>query len=288
MTASIVSNHLRGALQLAAIGIAAAALTACDGGGVTTPMAATGGSSSSSSSSSGGGGGTTTNVSPYLLYASNYTVFSAETNGAFLASVQGGNVYAGSSTPDVVYGNYSATQTAINATQFYNIQWQWTVAGGNALDYAYVSILAPGSGTSLATLTPFDISQSGNLLIQMGNTYTPSDNPGGTGGNATVFTVVLDNDTSTAQNGTGATAICSYNQTLVTVGRNGAGTSTPLGVYGYEIPLSAFTTCSKGSIAALQASGVTSVAVRITGDQNPNLTANELDTIAVGYVGFTM
>jgi len=299
MTTSTVSKRSHGALKFAATLMGIAALAACDGGGVTNSVppggsSSSGGSSGSSSgssssgSSSGGGGGTVTQ-SPYLLYASNYVVFpGGEVNGSFLASVQGGNLYTGSSAT-VVYGNYSAPQATISATQFYNIQYQWTVAGGSALDYAYVSILPPASGQTFSSLTPFDISQSGNLLIQMGNTYTQSDNPSGIGGNATVFTVVLDNDTSSAQNGSGSTATCSYNQTLVTVGRNSTtGTATPLGVFNYEIPLSSFTTCSKGSIATLQSTGVTSVAVRISGDQNPNLKANEFDTIAVGYIGFTM
>jgi len=289
----MVSKHSCGAVRFGALVLGSAvALAACDGGGVTSssPPSGSSGGSSSSGSSSSGGGGTTVTQSPYLLYASNYVVFPAEVNGSFLGSIQGGNLYAGSSTPDVIYGNYSAPAATINATQFYNVQYQWTVAGGNALDYAYVSVLPPASGQTFSSLTPFDISQSGNLLIQMGNTYTQSDNPTGTGGNATVFTVVLDNDTSATQNGSGATASCSFNQTLVTVGRNNSATNTPtpLGVYNYEIPLAMFTTCSKGSIATLQSTGVTSVAVRISGDLNPNITANEFDTIAVGYIGFTM
>jgi len=301
MTTSTVAKQSGSALELAAILLVTAALAACDGGGVTASANSSSSSSSSSSSggssggtgsssSSSGGGGTTVSQSPYLLYASNYVVFTGgEVNGAYLASVQGGNLYAGSSTPDVVYGNYSSSQTTIAATQFYNVQYQWTVAGGNALDYMYVSVLPPASGQTFSSLTPFDISQSGNLLIQMGNTYTQSDNPSGTGGNATVFTVVLDNDTSSAQNGSGATATCSYNQTLVTVGRNAStGTATPLGVFNYEIPLANFTSCSKGSISTLLSTGITSVAVRVTGDQNPNIKAGELDTIAVGYIGFTM
>jgi hypothetical protein len=283
MATSTVSKNSCGEARLAALLLgSAAALGACGGGGVTP--------SSPPSGSSSGGGGTTVTQSPYLLYASNYVVFPAEVNGSFLGSIQGGNLYAGSSTPDVIYGNYSAPAATISATQFYNVQYQWTVPGGNALDYAYVSVLPPASGQTFSSLTPFDISQSGNLLIQMGNTYTQSDNPTGTGGNATVFTVVLDNDTSAAQNGSGATAVCSYNQTLVTVGRNNSATNTPtpLGVYSYEIPLTMFTNCSKGSIATLQSTGVTSVAVRISGDLNPNIIANEFDTIAVGYIGFTM
>jgi hypothetical protein len=229
-------------------------------------------------------------TSPYILYASNYAPFPAETNGSYLGSVQGGNVYAGETQPDVAYGNYSAPSTTLAETQFYNIQFQWLVAGGNARDQAYVTVLVPGSGTTFTSLTPIDISQSGNLLIQMGNTYTQSDNPAGTvGGNATTFTVVLNNDTSGKQDGSGQTAQCLTYQPLVSVGRNSAsGTPLPLGVYNYEIPLSAFSNCPVGNLAKLQSTGITSIAVRIDGDQNRGLVANEYDTIAVGYIGFTM
>ncbi len=279
---TIVAKYSCGALRLATM-VMAAGLSACNGGGVTAsaPLVPTGG---------GNGGGTTVTASPYILYASNYVVFpNGQVNGSFLASVQGGNVYAGSSTPNVIYGNYSAAASTINATQFYNIQYQWTVAGGNALDFAFVSVLTPGSGQTFTALTPADISQAGKLLIQMGNTYTQSDNPSGSGGSANVFTVVLNNDTSVKQDGSGATAICSFNQTLVTIGRNAAtGTASPLGVYNYEIPLSSFTTCSKGSITMLQSTGVTSIAVKITGDQNTAIKPGDLNTIAVGYVGFTL
>jgi hypothetical protein len=145
-------------------------------------------------------------TSPYILYASNYAPFKAETNGSYLGSVQGGNVYAGETQPDVAYGNYSSPGTTLAETQFYNIQFQWLVGGGNVKDQAYVTVLVPGSGTTFTSLTPIDISQSGNLLIQMGNTYTQSDNPAGTvGGNATTFTVVLNNDTSGKQDGSGQT-----------------------------------------------------------------------------------
>jgi hypothetical protein len=297
MTTFNQSKHSRSALAFAAILSAAGVLAACNGGGV-TPSASTsnsGGSGSGGSGSGGGGsggGGTTASVSPYLLYASNYVVFptggTAATNNSYLASIQGGNVYAGSST-NVAYGNYSSTQANLDQTQFYNIQWQWKVAGGGAGDYAYVSIVAPGSGPAYTSLTPFDISQSSKLLIVLGNTYTQSDNPAGTvGGNASIFTVVLDNDTSLAQDGSGSTATCSFDQQLLSVGRNAAVNPLPLGVSNYVIPLASFTTCSKGSVATLQSTGITSVAVKITGDQNPNLVANEYDTIAVGYVGFTL
>ena len=65
----------------------------------------------------------------------------------------------------------------------------------------------------------------------------------------------------------------------------GAGAPSALGVVNYAIPLASFT-CSPGTMSALQTSGVTSVAVKFTGDKNPSAVAGEFNTIAVGYIGF--
>ncbi len=117
----------------------------------------------------------------------------------------------------------------------------------------------------------------------MGNIFTQGDVPGAVGGNATIFTVQLNNDTSFNQDGSGQTALCSFDQTLATIGRSAA---APLGVLNYVIPFSSFT-CSKGTMDTMKSTGVTSVAVGFSGDKNPNLKVNELDVIAVGYVGFS-
>jgi hypothetical protein len=223
-----------------------------------------------------------------VLYSSNYVVYGQQTNGAYLHSVQNGNVYTGFGG-HYNYGCYSSPQTDLDASQFYNLQAQadgnggspcgvtGTVAPTTAADYYYVAIQAPGtSATVTSELTPIDISQSTALLIQMGNTKA--------GSHANVFTVVLNDDTTTAQNSKTATA-CSYNVTLGTVGPSG---NSLFGLLNYNIPLSRFTTCTGGSIANIQSTGVTSVTIKVTGDQNPNVTIGEFDTIAVGYVGFTI
>jgi hypothetical protein len=297
MTTSIESNHTRGAMRLAAVLAASAILAACNGGGI-TPSATT-----ASSSSSSGGGGTTVSASPYLLYASNYVIYSAETNGSFLHSVQNGNLYT-NFTGNLNYGCGSSSQTNITATQFYYLQVQADSNGGppngqncqstggaaptTAGDGAQLSIQAPGTSAEVAgsqSLTPLDISQATTLLIQMGNIYTQGDIPNAVGGNATVFTVTLNNDTSVKQDGSGQTAICYYYQTLGTIGR---GTVAPLGMLNYAIPLSSFGCANSVPISTLLSTGVTSISVGFTGDQNPNLVQNEYDVIAVGYVGFTM
>jgi len=296
MTTSNVARNQRGALLPALIGAAALVLAACGGGGVEGVAGAP--ASSGDGGSGGGGGGTTVTPTSYALYASNYVVYSSQTNGAYLHSVQGGDVY-GFFAGNLNYGCYSFGQPQIDSTQFYALQAQADSNGGGSTnscavnssvvpsaagDVAGVTIKAPGTNsTSAASVAPLDISQATKLLIQMGNIYTQGDVPNANGGNAKVFTIILNNDTSAAQDGSGQTARCAVDQTLATVGR---GAAAPLGVLNYVIPLSSFTTCSKGSISTLQSTGVTSVTVQYSGDKN-SINVGDLDVIAVGYVGFT-
>ncbi len=283
-----VSRNWRGVLSPAVIG-ATMALAACGGGGVTSPAPDDG----------GGGGGPSVNATPYTLFASNYVTYASQTNGAFLHSVQGGDVYAAFGG-NINYGCFSFNQAQMDANQFYAIQAQADSNGGppngtncqpnsnipptTAADYAGVSIKAPGTNSPTATsVAPLDISQSTTMLVQMGNIYTQGDVPGAIGGNATVFTVLLNNDTSFNQDGSGQTALCSFDQTLATIGR---GPTAPLGVLNYVIPFSSFT-CSKGTMDTMKSTGVTTVTIRYSGDKNPNLQVNEFDVIAVGYVGFS-
>jgi hypothetical protein len=286
MTTSMVSR-MRGALPTALAGVLSLAVAACTGGGVT------------SSEPDDGGGGDTVVATAYGLYASNYVAYDSQTNGAFLHSIQGGDVYARFGG-NINYGCFAFGQADMDATQFYAIQAQANSNGGppngtncqpesnvlpnTAADFAQLSIKAPGTNSPTATtVAPFDISQSSAMLIQMGNIYTAGDVPGAVGGNATVFTVELNNDTAVAQDGSQRTALCSTEVTLKTVGRSAA---APLGVLNYVIPFSAFN-CSTGTMEIMTSTGVTSVTVRYSGDTNPNLLVNGLNVVAVGYVGFT-
>jgi hypothetical protein len=287
MTTSNPSRNCREALLPASAAAAILALAACSGGGITP------------SEPDDGGGGPTVTATAYGLFASNYVVYDSQTNGAFLHSVQGGDVYA-TFGGNINYGCYSFGQATMDATQLYGIQAQANSDGGppngtncqsvsnvlpnTAADFAQVSIKAPGTNSPTATsVDPLDISQSAAMLVQMGNIYTAGDIPGAVGGNATVFTVELNNDTSFAQDGSAQTALCATDVPLRTIGR---GATAPLGVLNYVLPFSSFS-CSKGDMATLTSTGVTSVAVRFSGDKNPNMQANEYDVIAVGYIGFT-
>ncbi len=254
---------------LAGMIVGIGSLAACGGGGVT------------SSPSNNGGGGAGVATSPYSLFASTYVAYLAQTNGAWLHSIQAGDVYTGYGG-NFIYGNYSSPQADINRTGLYTLQLQATATLPTAAtDYTYIALLAPANGT-------FDISAATNIVIQMGNTVTPNPAVGaasavvGTpiGGHANVFTIDLNN-------GVGATAAtndCATDVTLKVVGNNVA--LTALGARTYAIPLSGFV-CSVGSLAKLQAGGITTVAVKVVGNKNPAVLASEYNTIAVGMVGFT-
>lgn len=255
------NSHTKSAWDLIAKGLAVAAvtsLTACGGGGVTPS----------------GGGGAGVAAGSYTLFASNY-ITTATTVGSpalGLFSIQGGQVYGGGSANfPITYSTLyvagvgaAATQASLNYTGFY---YQQGTANGSygSTDNQFVTVNAPNNGT-------FDISTAATLLIQMGNPvnqYTPAPK-----GNANVFTVSLIN----------ANSKCSYEQTLLEVG---PGTYSPQGIRSYAIPISSFTTCSKGSLADLQTIGITGVAVNIDASKNPSLASGDNEQIGVGSIGFT-
>jgi hypothetical protein len=245
-------SNFKFSMKTIVAGIAAAGivgLSACGGGGTTTP---------------GGGGGASVPASPYSLFGSTYVAYAAQTNGAFLHSIQGGDVYTGFGG-NIGYGFYSSPQPDMNRTGFYNLQFvAAATAPTTAADFAFIALLAPANGT-------FDISTSTTLLIQMGNTQP---------NNAKVFTVDLNNTKGT----TAATNDCEVDVTLRSVGNN-VGNSA-LGVSTYAVPLSSFI-CSKGTLAALQAGGITTVAIKVVGDKNITVAPGEFNTLALGMVGFS-
>jgi hypothetical protein len=293
MTTLDLSARLPGALLPMLASAALLALAGCEGGGVIA--------------SAGGGGGPSVNATPYTLFASNFTPYIGASGAPFLHSVQNGDVYTGFGG-NFGYGCYSFDQAAMDSHQFYALQGignatyspgppeSCTITGNVAptavSDFGYVNILAPGSsaaangGTAPTSIAPLDISQSTAMLIQMGNIFTASDVPSAVGGNATVFTVVLDNGTVPGQVNAG-TAECFRDVTLGTIGR---GAAAPLGVLNYNLDLvegAGKWVCTAGSLTTLKSTGVTSVTVKFTGDKNPNLVVGDYDLIAVGYIGFT-
>ncbi len=243
-------------------------LAGCGGGGSTVPVTGV-----LSTPPSTGGGGTSLAQSPYLLFASDYIAYPTQTNGAYLHSIQAGDVYAGVGN-GFLYGQYSSPQAAMNSTGYYSFQIQAGTAAApfNSTSYAYVAMLAPKDAT-------FDISQSNTLLITMGNIYAPANNKNLPGGNASVLTVAINDGV-----GSGSPAdSCTYDQTVPT--QTGTTTVVPE-VRNYAIPLSSFT-CSSGSMSNLLANGITTVGVNLDANKNPALQPGEYDVISVGSIGFT-
>ena len=262
---STVAARCLGAVACAA---AVLSLAGCGGGGPTVSVAGL-----PTTTTNNPGGGTSLAQSPYLLFANDYIGYATQTNGAYLHSIQGGDVYAGAGG-NYAYGGYSSPQAAMNSTGFYTFQVQAAgTAPTAAADYAYVAVLAPKDAT-------FDISQSNALLITMGNAYDPPDNANKPGGNVTVLTVDINNSVGA----TPATDDCSYDQTVPAASTVAAGVVP--GVRNYAIPLTSFT-CSSGTLSDLLANGITTVAVDIKGNKNPNVTPSEYDVISVGNIGFT-
>lgn len=271
------------------------ALAACGGGGVTQ-----------SSGPDDGGGGPSVNATPYVLFASGYERYATQTNGAYLHTLQGGDVYA-VTVGNWGWGCYDSDQATINGTQLYLWQAQanaqancaappaGTLPPNTAGDLFLLALKSPGS-LGGSPPVPLDISQSGSLLIQMGNSREPSNGPfPATGGHANKFTVRLTNDTSLAGDNSLATAVCEYVQTLDGTGTGTsdyqpAGEFSALGARNYLIPLSSLNCVGnglKGSVDTLKSTGVTGVAVLVTGDQNPDVLAGEFDSIVIGTIGFT-
>jgi hypothetical protein len=293
-TWSSVSRNWRGVLSPAVIG-ATMALAACGGGGVTQ-----------SSEPDDGGGGPSVNATPYVLFASGYERYATQTNGAYLHTVQGGDIYA-VTVGNWGWGCYDSDQATINGTQLYTWQGQanaqancaqppgGTLPPVTAGDLFLLAIKSPGSPGGSAPV-PLDISQSGSLLIQMGNSRAPSDGPfPATGGHANKFTVRLTNDLSLAGDNSQATAVCEYVQTLDGTGTGTsnyqpAGEFSAQGTRNYLIPLSSLTCAGdglKGDVDTLKSTGVTSIAVLVIGDQNTDVLPGEFDSIVIGTIGFT-
>lgn len=219
-----------------------------------------------------GGGGVTNTVaqsvaSPYVLMASSYTPHSAPSGDLKWSTAQGGDVYMGSGG-NFTYGGYGIfTQTDIDYHQSVGIQFNHTSALG-ANDYIYTKIQTPQNAS-------LDVSQSGNLMLQMGNGVDLSTETN----SQTVFTVEIAGGAYNSNSYSYANA-CSTNVTL-----NTTATANKLRVY--TIPLSSFSSCT-GTLTALK-SELKAVVVKVlaSNDTNASSTANNLVLPKVGLVAFS-
>jgi hypothetical protein len=219
-----------------------------------------------------GGGGVTSTVaqsvaSPYVLMASSYTPHASPSGDLKWSTAQGGDVYMGSGG-NFVYGDYGIfTQTDIDYHQSVGIQFKHTAALGST-DYIYTKIQTPQN-------ISLDVSQSGNLMIQMGNGVdraVQTNSP-------TIFTVELDGGAYNSTTYSYANS-CTANVTLNT-------TATANNLRVYTVPLSSFGLCT-GTLAALK-SDLKAVVVKVlaSNDAQASSTANNFVLPKVGLVAFS-
>jgi hypothetical protein len=219
-----------------------------------------------------GGSGITSTVaqsaaSPYVLMASNYVPHSAPSGDLKWSTAQGGDVYMGSGG-NFAYGGYGIfTQTDIDYHQSVGIQFNHTAALAST-DYVYMKIQTPQN-------VGLDVSQSGNLIIQMGNGVDLSVQTN----SQTVFTLEISGGAYNSGSYTYANT-CSANVTLNT-------TSTANNLRVYTVPLSSFGACT-GTLAALK-SDLKAVAVKVlaSNDTRASSTTNNYVLPKVGLVAFS-
>jgi hypothetical protein len=224
--------------------------------------------------------------------------------GAYVHTTQGGDFCAFASK-NYTY-SYDSSQLGTAYGDYYIYQAAAGSAYAAATDYFGFSILAPYASAN-AAITPISITNSKAMLIKLANMVTPST----TNGLANVVTVTVKNQGITGTWPATNPAACSTDVTLLTPATgttSGPGTATFTGAYlgqasgayvsqtgllDYAIPLSAFTCLTNDSgtgtattMAALQATGVTQVAVKIVGSKNPKVVAGSIDAISVGGISF--
>ena len=219
-----------------------------------------------------GGSGVTSTIaqsvaSPYVLVASSYTPHASASGDLKWSTAQGGDVYMGSGG-NFVYGDYGIfNQTDIDYHQSVGIQFKHTAALAST-DYIYTKIQTPQNAG-------LDVSQSGNLMIQMGNGVdlaVQTNSP-------TVFTLEI------AGGAYNSTSYTYANSCTVNVPLNTTATANNLRVY--TVALSSFGSCT-GTLAALK-SDLKAVVVKVLGanDTRATSTTNNFVLPKVGFVAFS-
>ena len=260
-TTSVATVSSAGVVTAVASGTATISVTATD--------PATGGTATGSASVTVG---CCAGASAFELMSSDYAKYAVapDANGAYLHSVQGGDVF--SFAQGFGY-SYDPPQSGITYLGYYLYQAQ-EGASVSPTDFFGLAFQAPANAAGVTQ--PINISQSTELLVSMGNTYAPAAN----GGHANVFTVEISNTNLS----TVGTDVCDANVTLNSVG---PGANTQNGLYEYEVPFTQFT-CSSGTIAHLQSTGVSQAAVKVLAGVNSGIVASEFDIIAVRSIGFNV
>lgn len=226
----------------------------------------------------GGGGtiaGAETTVSPYVAFATSYTALSnvANTDPVKWNSLEGGSASVGTK-PALDGGTWAYEWSDLSAAGIAyrkGISMQFAhSAASDAADYIYLQVKAPENGS-------VDISQSGNLVIAMGN----NANQGTALNTPKVFSIFVEGGTYNAGTYSYANS-CSIEQ-------DSSFTGETTGLKTYKIPLSSLT-CGSGSLSGLK-SNVKAVTVKVLAAKNSSASNNStsLNSVAptIGFISFT-
>ncbi|MDI9335745.1 MAG: hypothetical protein QM520_01755 [Gammaproteobacteria bacterium] len=243
-------------------------------------MAATVGIAATIIAACGGGGSTSAGTpSSFVLFASMYHKVVGAKADPFVRTTEGGNVYE---FKHAAIGRSWGTDTdeTINYRQAYGAQW-YHVAAMTSVHHYGLAIKAPITNSTLPTDTnSVDISNTNNLIIQLGN---------GAGANNTnthtKYTILLNAGTQTQAPEYAWPYSCTYDQTLGANSR--PGDLSPAGLQQYKIPLSSFT-CNSASALASVKSGLKEVVVKVVGGSDAASASTTLnDTLVlVGHIAF--
>ena len=242
---------------------------------------------------------------PPMRYATTTGVAGCNSaTGGYVHTTQGGDICAFASANYTF--SYDSSQTGTAYDDYYIYQASAGAAYNKTTDYFGYSVLAPYANGNKA-IVPVSIANSAAMLIRLGNQVTPT----ATNGTANVFTVTIKNQALDGTWPATNSAACTTDVVLLTPATgtvNGPGAASFTGAYlgqasatyvaglgllDYSVPLSAFTCLTNDSgtgaattIAALKATGVTQVAVKIVGSKNPKVVATSVDAISVGGISF--
>lgn len=232
-----------------------------------------------------GGGGVTSTIaqsvaaSPYVLYASQYSLIPNASAEPYAQTQEGGNVYGFSDSAGGFAYQWGLGTNADYMTQrqAYGIQFG-NAAAVTSANYFGLAVRAPAN-------TTVNASNSDYLVIQMGNGSATDAFPH----SHMTFTVAISGGGNQA-NDYSWPASCSYDKVLDANSRPGpnqAASTNPYGLRTYRIPLSSFT-CTSGSLANLKAD-VREIAVKVVGgkDATASTTTNNSTLLQIGFMAFS-
>ena len=224
-----------------------------------------------------------TDVSAFEMFASNIRVPAGLPAGVLAKGIQGGSVSAVFSAKyhDGCYKS-SDSDTLSNGYFTYRVVTASAAScphtGGSITNHDSAALEISSPTLDGTTATGVNIGLANNFVIRAGNTAIGD----GTGGYSNVMTVQLNN----GHDAVAATDVCSADITMQT-GRQATELARQ-SVIIHSVPLSNFS-CSVGSMADLQATGVFEVRLQYLTSKNPTGTAVDglFDNFDVAWVAFS-